>query len=60
MNFISTLKSITSAFIGVQSNENRRRDLEEGKLVHFIIVAVICVVIFIAVLLAIVSLVIPS
>ncbi|MEI6893616.1 MAG: DUF2970 domain-containing protein [Colwellia sp.] len=60
MNFISTLKSVTAAFFGVQSNKNRARDLSEGKLSHFIIVGIIALVIFIVMLITLVSLIIPN
>jgi len=56
----NTIKSVAAAFFGVQSNKNRERDFSEGKLSHFIIVGVMGVIIFIAVLIAIVTLVIPS
>jgi hypothetical protein len=59
-SFIDTIKSVAAAFFGVQSNKNRERDFSQGKLSHFIIVGVIGVLIFIAVLIAIVTLVIPS
>jgi len=60
MNLMSTLKSVGAAFLGVQSDKNRKRDLEEGKLAHFIIMGIIAVLLFIACLVAIVSLVIPN
>lgn len=56
----NTFKSVAAAFFGVQSNKNRERDFSEGKLSHFIVVGVIGVIIFIAVLVAIVTLVVPS
>lgn len=56
----NTIKSVAAAFFGVQSNKNRERDFSQGKLSHFIIVGVIGVIIFIAVLIAIVTMVIPS
>ncbi|PCI55686.1 MAG: DUF2970 domain-containing protein [Gammaproteobacteria bacterium] len=59
-SLINTIKSVAAAFFGVQSNKNRERDFSQGKLSHFIIVGVIGVFIFIAVLIVIVSLVIPS
>ncbi|NQZ23421.1 MAG: DUF2970 domain-containing protein [Colwellia sp.] len=58
-SFISVIKSVGAAFIGVQSNKNRERDFSEGKLSHFIIVGIVCVVIFIGALVAVVSLVLP-
>jgi len=59
-SLINTVKSVAAAFFGVQSNKNRERDFSQGKLSHFIIVGVLGVFIFIAVLVAIVALVIPS
>lgn len=58
-SFITTAKSVGAAFFGVQSNKNRDRDFSQGKLSHFIIAAVIGVAIFIGVLIAAVSLVLP-
>lgn len=59
-SIVNTIKSVAAAFFGVQSNKNRERDFSQGKLSHFIIVGIIGVFIFIAVLIAIVALVIPS
>jgi len=56
----NTFKSVAAAFFGVQSDKNRQIDFSQGKLSHFIFVGVICVVAFIAVLVLIVKLVIPS
>lgn len=55
-----TFKSVAAAFFGVQSNKNREKDFTQGRLSHFIIAGVISVIIFIAALIAIVSLVLPS
>lgn len=57
---LSIIKSVGSAFIGVQSNKNRERDFAEGKPSHFIIVGIIAVIIFIGTLITVVSLVLPS
>ncbi|GAA5141451.1 DUF2970 domain-containing protein [Thalassotalea piscium] len=54
----STVKSVLYALLGVQSNENRKRDFTQGKLSHFIIVGVIAVIIFILILAFIVSMVV--
>ncbi len=59
-SLINTFKSVAAAFLGVQSNKNREKDFSQGKLSHFIIVGIICVIIFIAALIAVVTLVIPS
>ena len=58
-SFISVIKSVGAAFLGVQSNKNRERDFSEGKLSHFIIVGVLGAAIFIGALVAVVSLVLP-
>lgn len=55
-----TFKSVAAAFLGVQSNSNREKDFTQGKLSHFIIVGIISVIIFIAILVVVVNLVIPS
>ena len=55
-----TFKSVAAAFFGVQSNKNRERDFSQGKLSHFIFAGVIGVIVFIASLVIIVNLVMPS
>jgi hypothetical protein len=60
MSYLTTMKSIAAAFFGVQSNKNRERDFSQGKLSHFIVVGIMGVIIFIAVLVTVVALVIPS
>lgn len=59
-SFKETLKSVGAAFFGVQSDKNRERDFTQGKFSHFIIAGIIAVILFIASLIAIVSLIIPS
>lgn len=59
-NFKETFKSVGAAFFGVQSDKNRERDFTQGKFSYFIIAGIIAVVLFIAVLVTIVSLVMPS
>jgi len=58
-SFISVIKSVGAAFMGVQSDKNRERDFSQGKLSHFIIVGVLSVALFIGALVAVVSLVLP-
>lgn len=60
MNFITTLKSVAAAFFGVQSDKNRNRDFNQGKFSHFVIAGLIGVIVFIAVLVMIVTLVLPT
>jgi uncharacterized membrane protein len=59
-NFQKTFKSVGSAFFGIQSDKNRHRDFTQGKLSHFIIAGLIAVSLFISLLIAVVSLVLPS
>lgn len=47
--------SVLAAFIGVQSEANRRRDFEHGSLSSYLIVGAIATVLFILTLAAIVS-----
>jgi len=59
-SIIDTIKSVGAGFIGVQSDKNREQDFKHGKLSHFIIVGIAGIVIFISILIAVVSLVIPN
>ena len=58
-SFKETAKSVGAAFFGVQSDSNRERDFNQGKLSHFIIAGIIGAALFIGVLIAVVSLVLP-
>jgi len=58
-SFKETAKSVGAAFFGVQSDNNRERDFNQGKLSHFIIAGLIGAALFIGVLIAVVSLVLP-
>jgi len=58
VKLLDTVKSVASAFLGVQSNKNRERDFSEGKFSHFVIVGFIGVVLFVGTLITVVSLVI--
>lgn len=58
-SFKDTAKSVGAAFIGVQSEANRKRDFTQGKFSHFVIAGVIGVVLFVGVLLLVVSVVLP-
>ncbi|WP_019029579.1 DUF2970 domain-containing protein [Colwellia piezophila] len=57
---MDTFKSVAAAFFGVQSERNSKRDFSQGKLLHFIIVGIVMLLIFIGVLITTVSLVIPT
>ena len=52
---LDVMKSVLAAMIGVQSDENRERDFEQGKASHFIIGGIIFVIVFIIVLMNVVS-----
>lgn len=59
-SFKETFKSVGAAFFGVQSDKNREKDFTQGKFSYFIIAGLIAVVLFIATLVTIVALVVPS
>ncbi|QWF70848.1 DUF2970 domain-containing protein [Methylomonas paludis] len=46
-NLLQVVKSVISAFIGVQSNSNREHDFKNGSLPAFIIVGLIATLVFI-------------
>jgi Protein of unknown function (DUF2970) len=50
-----TIKSILAAFIGVQSDKNRKLDFEQGSLATFVIAGLIFTIIFVATLVFVVS-----
>jgi hypothetical protein len=58
-SFKDTAKSVGAAFIGVQSEANRKRDFTKGKFSHFIIAGVIGVMLFIGALILVVTIVAP-
>ncbi len=55
--FGQLLKSVLSAFLGVQSNTNRERDFKHGKISHFIVIGIMFGLIFVLTLMGIVQLV---
>ncbi len=57
-SIVTTIKSVASAFLGVQSNKNREQDFTHGKFSHFVIVGLLAVILFISCLLTVVTLVI--
>jgi hypothetical protein len=52
---IEIFKSVFSAFIGVQSEANRKKDFTEGSLKTYIIAGIVFTVIFIGVIIFVVS-----
>jgi len=55
----NVIGSVAAAFLGVQSNKNRKKDFTKGKFSHFVIVGLIGVMLFIGGLVTVVSLVLP-
>ena len=51
------MKSTLAAFIGVQSNANRERDFQHGKMSHFIWMGLILGIVFVLTLIGVVQLV---
>jgi len=60
VSFISIVQSTLAAAIGVQSEKNRQRDFKHGKPIYFIISGIIFIVVFIAMIMTIVQLVLPT
>jgi hypothetical protein len=52
---IQTFKSILAAFIGVQSDKNRKMDFEQGSLTTYIVAGLIFTVVFVCGLIFLVS-----
>ncbi len=52
---IQVFKSVFSAFIGVQSNENRQKDFAQGSLKLYVIAGIIFTIAFISGLVLLVS-----
>jgi hypothetical protein len=59
-NFLSVVKSILAAGIGVQSEKNRQRDFEKGNPLVFIIGGIIFTVLFILTVASVVGLVLSN
>jgi len=54
------LKSVLAAFIGVQSEENRKKDFTQGSLKNYIIGGIVFTVLFVAIIIFVVSAVLAS
>jgi len=57
ISFVKLLMSVLSAFLGVQSEANRKRDFSNGKLSHFIIIGLLLGLTFILIVIGVVQLV---
>jgi len=54
------IKSVLAAFIGVQSEDNRKKDFEQGSLSTYIIAGLIFTIFFVAAIIFLVSTVIGA
>ncbi len=54
-SIIQTIKSILAAFIGVQTEQNRKIDFEQGSLITYIISGLIFIVLFVSAIVLVVS-----
>lgn len=52
---LEIVKSVFSAFIGVQSNANRQKDFTEGSLRNYIIIGILFTIAFVTTLALVVS-----
>lgn len=57
LSFWQLLKSVFSAFLGVQSNANRERDFKQGKISHFIWMGLLFGLVFVSTIVGVVQLV---
>lgn len=57
LNLWQVICSVLAAFFGVQKEENRRRDFQEGNVFAYIIVGIILAILFVLGLIAVVKLV---
>ena len=54
---IQLVKSVFSAAIGVQTDENRRKEFEQGSLTAYVIAGIIFTVLFVSILILLVSMI---
>jgi hypothetical protein len=59
-SFIDVVKSVLASFFGVQSDENRKRDFQQGSPAQFIIVGLVLTVLLIVGMIMIVKLILAS
>ena len=57
ISLLSVLRSVLSAFFGVQSSARHKRDFEKGNIMHFVYAGSFLTVVFILVIFGIVQLV---
>lgn len=54
-SILQVLKSVLAAFVGVQSDKNRKADFENGSLTSFIIAGLIFTALFVCLIIFVVS-----
>ena len=52
---IQVVKSVLSAFVGVQSEDNRKKDFEQGSLSTYVIAGIVFTIVFVGGLILLVS-----
>ncbi|MDD5272946.1 MAG: DUF2970 domain-containing protein [Methylovulum sp.] len=52
---IQVIKSVLSAFIGVQSDANRQQDFSQGSLKTYIVAGIVFTVVFVGIIIVVVS-----
>jgi hypothetical protein len=57
LTFIQVMKSTLAAFLGIQNNDNRHRDFERGKPIHYVMVGLLFTFIFVIAVYALVQVV---
>ncbi len=57
---LDVFKSVGAAFIGIQSDANRRRDFSQGKLHHYVIAGAVATIAFVVILYTLVRLVLAT
>lgn len=59
-NFWQIIASVCAALFGVQNDDNRHRDFNQGNFIYFAIVSIILVALFVIALIAIVNIVLAN
>ncbi len=57
IGMLSVFKSVLAAGFGVQKNENRLKDFQHGKAIHFIIAGLVATILFLLMLWGLVQLI---
>jgi hypothetical protein len=57
---VKVTKSVLASFFGVQSEQNRERDFEHGRPVHYILIGVIATAMFVLIMWGIVRIILGA